>query len=67
MRVIDGATVKIDDNGRLTNVRLIGVDTPGTVHPNKPNVNQTERSASVHVPVLLSVLYQEDTTVWRKF
>ena len=36
VRVIDGDTVKIDDNGRLTNVRLIGVDTPETVHPNKP-------------------------------
>ena len=36
VRVIDGDTVKIDDNGKATNVRLIGVDTPETVHPNKP-------------------------------
>ena len=36
MRVIDGDTVKIDYNGKATNVRLIGVDTPETVHPNKP-------------------------------
>ena len=36
VRVIDGDTVKIDYNGRHTNVRLIGVDTPETVHPNKP-------------------------------
>ena len=36
MRVIDGDTVRIDYNGKATNVRLIGVDTPETVHPNKP-------------------------------
>ena len=36
VRVIDGDTVKIDYNGKATNVRLIGVDTPETVHPNKP-------------------------------
>ena len=36
VRVIDGDTVKIDYNGEATNVRLIGVDTPETVHPNKP-------------------------------
>ena len=36
VRVIDGDTVKIDYNGRVTSVRLIGVDTPETVHPNKP-------------------------------
>ena len=36
VRVIDGDTVKIQYNGRATNVRLIGVDTPETVHPNKP-------------------------------
>ena len=36
IRVIDGDTVKIDYRGKATNVRLIGVDTPETVHPNKP-------------------------------
>ncbi len=36
LRVIDGDTVKIDYNGKATNVRLIGVDTPETVHPSKP-------------------------------
>lgn len=36
IRVIDGDTVKIDYQGALINVRLIGVDTPETVHPNKP-------------------------------
>ena len=33
IRVIDGDTIILDDNER---VRLIGVDTPETVHPQKP-------------------------------
>ena len=34
--VIDGDTVKLMIDGKLTTVRLIGIDTPETVHPNKP-------------------------------
>ena len=34
--VVDGDTIKIDYEGRSETVRLIGVDTPETVHPNKP-------------------------------
>jgi micrococcal nuclease len=33
IRVIDGDTIMLDGNER---VRLIGIDTPETVHPNKP-------------------------------
>ena len=36
LRVIDGDTVEIDYEGKTTAVRLIGVDTPETVHPNQP-------------------------------
>ena len=36
LKVVDGDTVKIEYNGKPTTVRLIGVDTPETVHPNKP-------------------------------
>lgn len=36
LKVVDGDTVKIDYEGKETTVRLIGVDTPETVHPNKP-------------------------------
>lgn len=35
-RVIDGDTIEINYEGKLEKVRLIGVDTPETVHPNKP-------------------------------
>ena len=36
LKVIDGDTIKIDFKGKSETVRLIGVDTPETVHPNKP-------------------------------
>jgi len=36
VRVLDGDTVHIAYEGKATKVRLIGVDTPETVHPNKP-------------------------------
>ena len=36
VKVIDGDTVKLDYNSKVTNFRLIGVDTPETVHPSKP-------------------------------
>jgi micrococcal nuclease len=35
-RVVDGDTLVVDIAGRKDRVRLIGVDTPETVHPNKP-------------------------------
>lgn len=35
-RVVDGDTLLVDINGRKEHVRLIGVDTPETVHPQKP-------------------------------
>ena len=36
LKVVDGDTIKIDYKGQIETVRLIGVDTPETVHPNKP-------------------------------
>jgi hypothetical protein len=33
---IDGDTIKVSIKGKEENVRLIGVDTPETVHPSKP-------------------------------
>lgn len=35
-RVVDGDTIICDVDGVKTRVRLIGVDTPETVHPQKP-------------------------------
>ena len=45
LSIVDGDTVKIDYQGKKTSVRLIGVDTPETVHPSKPvEVYGTEAS-----------------------
>jgi micrococcal nuclease len=35
-RVIDGDTIIVEIGGKEERVRLIGVDTPETVHPSKP-------------------------------
>jgi micrococcal nuclease len=34
--VIDGDTIEVDVHGRQETVRLIGIDTPETVHPQRP-------------------------------
>lgn len=36
VHVVDGDTIEVDDGGRHETVRLLGVDTPETVHPEKP-------------------------------
>lgn len=36
LRIIDGDTVEIEYEGDRTNVQLIGVNAPETVHPSKP-------------------------------
>ena len=35
-RVIDGDTIEVSNGRRLMTVRLIGIDTPETVHPTQP-------------------------------
>ncbi|MFL6182005.1 MAG: thermonuclease family protein [Actinomycetes bacterium] len=35
-RVVDGDTVEVSKGGRELTVRLIGIDTPETVHPTEP-------------------------------
>lgn len=52
LRVIDGDTIEIDLGGKATKVRLIGVDTPETVHPSKP-VERFGREASAFTKELL--------------
>ena len=52
-RVVDGDTVVIIHNGKPTPVRLIGVDTPETVHPQKP-VEVFGKEASAFTRNLLS-------------
>ena len=51
-RIIDGDTVEIQYAGKLTSVVLIGVDTPETVHPQKP-IEAFGREASAFTHNLL--------------
>ena len=46
IRVVDGDTVVLSLDGVETRVRLIGIDTPETVHPQKP----VEHSGGQHFP-----------------
>ena len=42
LRVIDGDTVQIQYNNKPTTVRLLGVDTPETVHPQKVEIGSVD-------------------------
>lgn len=52
-RVIDGDTIIITDANEDIRLRLIGVDTPETVHPNKP-VEHFGKEASEYLKNLLT-------------
>lgn len=41
MRVVDGDTLKIKINGKVERLRMLGIDTPESVHPD-PNRNTRE-------------------------
>ena len=36
VRVIDGDTIEVEIDGKNTKIRLLGIDTPETVDPNRP-------------------------------
>jgi len=52
VRVIDGDTAVVEIDGKATTVRLIGLDTPETVHPSKP-VERYGKGASKNNSALL--------------
>jgi micrococcal nuclease len=52
VRVVDGDTVVVMLDGRQTTVRLIGVNTPETVHPSKP-VERFGKEASAFLREIL--------------
>lgn len=51
--VIDGDTFEINYNGTKTKVRLIGVDTPESVHPDAKKNNEYGKQASNYTKSLL--------------
>lgn len=60
--VTDGDTFKINYNGKETKVRLIGVDTPESVHPNSSKNTEYGKEASNYTKSLL-----ENRTVKLEF
>lgn len=51
--ITDGDTFEINYNGTKTKVRLIGVDTPESVHPNSKKNNEYGKQASNYTKSLL--------------
>ncbi|MCK4386929.1 MAG: thermonuclease family protein [Candidatus Pacebacteria bacterium] len=64
IKVVDGDTLYIDMDGQKQILRLIGIDTPETVHPSKP-VECFGREASAKAKEVLtgqSIRIEKDTT-----
>ncbi|SDI30976.1 micrococcal nuclease [Alteribacillus persepolensis] len=64
--VVDGDTIKVQMNGNEETVRLLLVDTPETVHPNKPKQpygEQASQFAKKHLPTGENVTIEIDTTI----
>ena len=59
--VVDGDTIKVSLAGKTESIRLIGVDTPETVHPSKP-VEPYGPEASQYTKTNL-----EGKTIWLEF
>ncbi len=59
-RVVDGDTLLCDVGGTEQRVRLIGIDTPESVHPDESRNTEEGKEASAHVKELLPA----GTAVW---
>lgn len=53
VKVVDGDTIKLDIDGETTTVRLIGIDTPESVHPDQAKNVPEGKLASNHTKELL--------------
>jgi len=53
VKVVDGDTIKLDIDGETTTVRLIGIDTPESVHPDQTKNVPEGKLASDHTKELL--------------
>ena len=52
-RVVDGDTIEVNYNGTEEKVRLIGIDTPESVHPDKEKNSEYGKQASEYTKNLL--------------
>ena len=54
LKVVDGDTIQIDYNGTKERVRLIGIDTPESVHPDENKNTENGKKASEYTKKLLT-------------
>ena len=54
LKVVDGDTIQIDYNGKKEKVRMIGIDTPESVHPDETRNNENGKIASEYTKKLLT-------------
>ena len=54
LRVVDGDTIQIDYNGTKEKVRMIGIDTPESVHPDENKNSENGKIASDYTKELLT-------------
>ncbi len=71
IRVVDGDTILVKTDTGLSKVRLIGVDTPETVHPSKP-IERYGKEASLFLTNLLKgeqvyLLYEGEKATTDKY
>ncbi|MFA7049653.1 MAG: thermonuclease family protein [Patescibacteria group bacterium] len=69
VEVVDGDTIKIDLDGSIESIRLIGMDTPETVDPRKPVQCFGEESSKKAKELLLNkkVRLEDDPTQYDKY
>lgn len=66
LRVVDGDTLDVEMSGHTVRVRVLGVDTPETVHPDKPvEFYGPEASAEAH-RLLDGQWVQVRMDLWRR-
>ena len=53
LKVVDGDTIQIEFNGKKERVRLIGIDTPESVHPDETKNTENGKKASEYTKLLL--------------
>ncbi len=54
LKVVDGDTIQIDYNGTKERVRLIGIDTPESVHPDENKNTENGKKASEYTKKILT-------------
>lgn len=57
VKIVDGDTIKLNINDEVTSVRLIGIDTPESVHPNKEKNVPEGKLAAEHTKALTADKY----------